>query len=180
MTPAEELEYAALFADAQRGDVDAYRRCLHALTRELRAYVRGRTGDVPWVEDVVQDTLMSLHAARHTYDPARPFGAWFYAIARNRVIDGMRRAQRRARLEVPTDVLPEAAAVPAPERDEQLRAALSHLPPRQRHVIERMKLHGDSVREVAGDLGMSESAVKVAAHRGYKALRRLLTGRDER
>jgi DNA-directed RNA polymerase specialized sigma24 family protein len=39
-----------------------------------------------------------------------------------------------------------------------------------------MKMRDESVREVAGRLGMSESAVKITAHRGYQALKRLLRG----
>ena len=61
---------------------------------------------------------------------------------------------------------------------EAIRAAVAALPPRQRHVIEGLKYRDESVRDVAERLGMSESAVKVTAHRGYKVLRRLLGGRD--
>jgi DNA-directed RNA polymerase specialized sigma24 family protein len=43
-------------------------------------------------------------------------------------------------------------------------------------VIEALKFQEQSVREVAGSLRMTESAVKVTAHRGYRALRRLLGG----
>ena len=46
-------------------------------------------------------------------------------------------------------------------------------------MIEALKFRDQSVREVAGSLGMTESAVKVTAHRGYRALKRLL-GRHDR
>lgn len=55
---------------------------------------------------------------------------------------------------------------------------MASLPGRQRAVIEGLKFHDQSVREVAGRLNMTESAVKVTAHRGYRALRRLLGGRQ--
>ena len=42
------------------------------------------------VEDVVQEALITVHKARHTYDPARPFGPWFYAIVHSRLIDVLR------------------------------------------------------------------------------------------
>jgi RNA polymerase sigma-70 factor (ECF subfamily) len=48
------------------------------------------------------------------------------------------------------------------------------LPARQRDVIVGLKFEDRSVREVAGRMGMSESAVKVTAHRGYRALKRVL------
>jgi RNA polymerase sigma-70 factor (ECF subfamily) len=53
---------------------------------------------------------------------------------------------------------------------------MARLPARQREVIEALKFQGQSVREVAGRLSMTESAVKVTAHRGYRALKRLLGG----
>lgn len=177
MTPGQELEYAALMRQAQRGDREAYERCLVELAAVLRAYVRASAGDVPWVDDVVQEILLSIHRARHTYDPSRSFAAWFYAIARNRLIDGIRQARRRGTREVAMERLPEPPATPANTVERgPLVAALAQLPPRQRHVITAMKVHGDSTRELAARIGMSESAVKVTAHRGYKTLRRLLTG----
>jgi RNA polymerase sigma-70 factor (ECF subfamily) len=47
------------------------------------------------------------------------------------------------------------------------------LPERQRRIIELLKIQELSVREVAAQTGMSESAVKVAAFRGYEAIRKI-------
>jgi len=55
-----------------------------------------------------------------------------------------------------------------------IHAAVAMLPARQREVVQSLKLQEESVREVAGRLRMSESAVKVTAHRGYRTLKRLL------
>ena len=95
------------------------------------------------------------------------------------MIDVIRRERRVESRQIATDVLPERASQEN-ARDaidvEAIHAALAALPPRQREVIARMKLGDESVREVAGRLGMSESAVKITAHRGYQALKRLLRG----
>lgn len=178
MTDAQELELARLFILGQQGDREAYERCLVGLSVELRGYVRARAGHVPWVDDVVQDTLLSVHNARHTFDAQRSFAAWFYAIARNRLIDEARRAKRHSGREIAIELLPEPAAVPSDESARgDLERALARLPIRQRQIITSMKLDGDSVRDVAARTGLSESAIKVAAHRGYRLLRRLLTAR---
>ena len=84
--------------------------------------------------------------------------------------------------EIPGDVLPDAPiAGGSTARDEidvdAIHAAVASLPPRQREVIEALKFGDQSVREVAGRLNMTESAVKVTAHRGYRVLKRLLGGR---
>ena len=164
---------------AQRGDQRAYASLLVLLTGVTRQFARSRLGAVVWIDDVVQETLLAIHRARQTYDPARPFAPWFYAIASSRMIDVIRRERRVASRQVATDVLPEPVAHGTDRDDidvDAVHAALASLPPRQREVIERLKFRDESVREVSSGLGMSESAVKVTAHRGYRALRRLLGG----
>ena len=44
----------------------------------------------------MQETLIAIHARRATYDPALPFTAWVYGIARYKLIDEYRREKRRA------------------------------------------------------------------------------------
>ena len=93
----------------------------------------------------------------------------------------LRRERRVTKREVVFDGLPEVAiASGAAARDDididAIHAAVATLPARQRDVIQGLKFQDQSVREVAGRLGMSESAVKVTAHRGYRALKRLLGG----
>ena len=182
MTSEQERQSAAWMRLAQGGDQAAYASLLAMLTSVTRRFARARVGDVGWVDDVVQETLLTIHGARHTYDPARPFAPWFYAIASSRMIDVLRR-ERRVRLrEIADDTLPEAPSQAANESDidvKAIHAALAALPARQRDVIEGMKFRDESVRDVAGRTKMSESAVKVTAHRGYRTLRRLLGGRHE-
>jgi RNA polymerase sigma-70 factor (ECF subfamily) len=167
---------------AQGGDQAAYASLLAMLTSVTRQFARARVGDVGWVDDVVQETLLTIHGARHTYDPSRPFAPWFYAIASNRMIDVLRR-ERRVRLrEIADDTVPEPPAEAVHESDidiKAIHAALASLPARQRDVIEGMKFRDESVRDIASRTKMTESAVKVTAHRGYRTLRRLLGGRRE-
>ncbi len=163
---------------AQRGDQEAYASLLVLATGAVKRMVRQKWGNVAWLDDAVQETLLSLHRARHTFDPARPFAPWLYAIAHNRMIDVARRERRIGDREQGTDVLPETATpagtAPTDIDIDRLRAALAALPHRQRDVIVGMKFGDESVRQVGARLGMSDSAVKVTAHRGYKLLRRLL------
>jgi RNA polymerase sigma-70 factor, ECF subfamily len=166
---------------AQAGDQMAYASLLALLTSATRQFARAKLGAVPWVDDVVQETLLAVHRARQTYDARRPFAPWFYAIASSRLIDAVRRERRVTSREIATDLLPDQPVTDAgADRDtidvEAIRAALGTLPERQRDVIEALKFKDQTVREVAGRLNMSESAVKVTAHRGYRVLKRLLRG----
>jgi RNA polymerase sigma-70 factor (ECF subfamily) len=181
VTAEQQQRSVDLMRLAQAGDQVAYASLLVLLTAVTRQFARSRLGAVPWIDDVVQETLLAVHRARHTYDPDRPFAPWFYAVASSRLIDVLRRERRVTAHEIPGDVLADVAIAgggsPRDEIDvEAIHAAVASLPARQRDVIEAMKFGDQSVREVAGRLNMTESAVKVTAHRGYRALKRLLGG----
>ena len=182
MTPEQELQSASLMRLAQAGDQQAYASLLVLLTSTTRQFARTRLGGVPLIDDVVQETLLTVHRALRTYDPARPFGPWFYAIASSRLIDVVRRERRIARREVPRESTFDVAVPTTGDEDidvEAIRAALGQLPDRQRDVIEGLKFRDESVRDIAGRMNMTMSAVKVSAHRGYRTLRKLLRGPRE-
>src|SRR6201982_3021633 len=81
------------------GDSAAYHRLLKAVTPVLRAAARrglSRAGQpVDQAEDIVQDILLAVHLKRHTWDTNAPFAPWLFAIARNKLIDSLRRRGRR-------------------------------------------------------------------------------------
>lgn len=185
MTPQQEQRATALMIDTQRGDAAAYAELLTLLAATSRQYARNRLGDVPWLDDVAQEVLVTVHKARSTYDARRPFAPWFYAILSHRMIDVLRKERRVGAREVGVDVLPEVVTQhgsrPGGLHDvdsDALRSALDALPARQREVVSALKLRDESVKEVSERLGMSVSSVKVTAHRGYRALRRLLGNRE--
>ena len=61
MTPELELHAGALMARAQGGDQPAYDELLRLAARDARGFVARRVGAVDWVEDVVQEALISVH-----------------------------------------------------------------------------------------------------------------------
>jgi RNA polymerase sigma-70 factor (ECF subfamily) len=99
------------------------------------------------------------------------------------MIDVLRRERRVRAREVASDELPEPQTIsPRDERDKvdfgRVKAAIEALPERQREIVSALKLRDESVKEVSTRMGMSPSAVKVTAHRAYRALRRALGGGD--
>ena len=154
------------------GDGAAYGQALAALASLLRPYfgqrLRGAAADV---EDLVQDTLLAIHAKRHTYRRTELLTPWVFAIARYKLFNHFRRA--RHRLTVPID---EAMGLSDPGNPEEgairhdLHRLLSLLPGRQRRLIEKVKLAGHSIEEAATEEGMSSGAAKVSLHRSMKAL----------
>ena len=167
---AAEAQYRDWMLAGLAGDAASYRRLLAALTAHLRAYYLRRVGAAT-AEDLVQETLIAIHSRRATYDPAQPFTAWVYGIARYKLIDEFRRARRR-----PSVSLDDAGDLFAADDSEALAARrdveklLARLPEAKRRLVRAVKLDGASIAEVAAQTGLSETAVKVGVHRAVKAL----------
>ncbi|MSO93427.1 MAG: RNA polymerase subunit sigma-24, partial [Rhodospirillales bacterium] len=102
MAHENDARWVELMAAAQNGDHRSYAQLLHEIVPVLVRVVRRQwpMGQATEVDDVVQETLKSLHSVRHTYDPARPFLPWLLAIARHRLADEIRRQKRTVLREV--------------------------------------------------------------------------------
>jgi len=172
-----DARWSSLMEAAQRGERDPYERLLTELVPFVRHVVRERVGDQAGVEDIVQEVLMSIHAHRHTYRPERPLRPWVRAISRNAAIDWGRRDTRQRRRSSDVDVdLVEGAVTPDTRQalSPPLRRAPETLPDAQREAVLLLKVEGLSVLEAAERLGVTSGAVKLRAHRGYRALRTVL------
>lgn len=174
----DAAEWSALMARAQEGDTVAYRRLLDGITPYLRAIASRAHRNPGEVEDTMQDILLTLHSIRHTYDASRPFKPWLAGIAQHRVVDRLRRQGRVSAREVTLEA--EHETFPAPESNLEtgaidgrlLQQALDALPEGQRRAITLLKLREMTLKEAAVASGMSVASLKVATHRGIKALRR--------
>jgi RNA polymerase sigma-70 factor (ECF subfamily) len=162
------------------GDAKAYHRLLQELAPVLRAlagrgFARHKLGGGD-VEDVVQETLLALHLKRHTWDGRRPFSPWVHAIARNKLIDNLRRRGRQAQLPI-DDIETLLAGNESPvELDSSIDAQhlIAGLKEREREIVVAISIDGESAREVAQRLGMTEGAVRVALHRALRSLAKTL------
>ncbi len=90
-----------LLADYLRGDEAAFELLVRRHVRELHQFAMRFTNDAPAADDVVQDTLMQLHASAEKFDPKRRFKPWLFTITANKARDYLRRRTRRR--EVPID-----------------------------------------------------------------------------
>ncbi|WP_233886349.1 sigma-70 family RNA polymerase sigma factor [Paraburkholderia flagellata] len=164
----------ALFIAGLDGDTISYRGFLTELTRHLRGYLRKRIPRMQDdVEDLIQEILLAVHNARHTYKSDQPLTSWIHAIARYKLVDFFRWRVRNDALNDPiedhTEILSVCEDEPADARRD-IGKLLAQLPIKQKMSIMYVKLQGLSVVEAARLTGLSESAVKVSVHRGLKAL----------
>ncbi len=159
-----------------QGDEQAFSELFRRHAGRLRGTLRRMVGSA--ADDVLQMTFLSIVRSRGRYERDAAFRPWLYTVAVNAARDHLRRHHR----EEPraSEDLPEPAADPAPLPDPGLsrtvEAALAQLPEAQREAIVLHRFEGFSFREIADLLGVTETAVKVRAHRGYERLRELLKG----
>lgn len=178
-----ERRRAQWMAQAQAGDRLAYERVLADSVGLIRTVARRQGVQGAWVDDVVQETLLSVHRARHTYDPSRSYNAWLAALASRRAIDALRQQGRRDLRELPElegmdypDGADDAGEqVDQDSRARKLRQAIAELPDGQRQAVEAA-LKEQSLAETSALTGRSPSALKVSLHRALKVLRKRLNG----
>jgi RNA polymerase sigma-70 factor (ECF subfamily) len=191
VTPEDEAAKGAqtpaglslLMARAQDGDRDAYRQLLDAAALWLRAYLARHWSGIPPTEreDVIQETLVTLHRSRATYDPSRPFEAWLAALARHRAADYVRTARRRRALLDGLAREGETFSTPPPNNSYEepmlamhLNANLAKLPVGQQHAVRLLRMEELSLKEASARSGLSVAALKVSLHRAIARLRQLM------
>lgn len=181
---SDEPELRALMLAGLQGDATAYKRVLQRLTPYLRAYFKGRLERFGRsgadAEDLVQETLISLHTRRHTYDRSQLLTPWVYAIARYRLVDFLRRTKTSAK-DLPIDEIEEVFAdedASTVESSLDLQKLVGRLTPKARRAIQLVKVEGLTAGEAATRCGMSETAMRVAVHRGMRALSALVRERE--
>ena len=158
------------------GDGAAYAEFLSQLSPILRRVI-GRKIPSSDVEDVLQEVLISIHKARHTYDGKRPLMPWVIAIAGFRVADYLRKSysgMRHQNLDIADYENVLEAVTETPGETESMDEILEGVGQRERAILSLMHVEGYTAKQVGKQLGMKESAVKVAAHRAIKKIRQRL------
>lgn len=170
MIPDDEARWSQLMVEACSGDKRCYERLLIELGTAIERYVRARFGGSSIVEDCVQECLLAVHQARHTYDSARPFRPWLFTIVRHRVIDVLRRRsshEAHSALETAT-----ADVDGSPMEQAIAQQAFTGLRADHKQVLVLTKIFGLTMMEAAAQLGISEGAMKVRVHRAVRAAKR--------
>jgi RNA polymerase sigma-70 factor (ECF subfamily) len=88
-------ELRALMAGYQRGELEAFDALYLALAPGLRRYLGALCRDAARVDDLLQETFLQIHRARHAYDPRLPAEPWLFSIARHVFLMERRSRSRR-------------------------------------------------------------------------------------
>jgi RNA polymerase sigma-70 factor (ECF subfamily) len=179
-----EQRWAEAMRAERHGEALAYEGMLEEVAMALRRSLAPRLVRVGLgaheAEDLVQEILIGLHGKRHTWDPARPFLPWLYAITRYKLIDFTRhrRHETRRRVDLSLEDWLEIVEPPFDQANRspwEVERHLAVLPVSQREIVRAIAVEGESVRNVARGLATSEGAVRMTLHR---AIRRLLSAAD--
>jgi RNA polymerase sigma-70 factor (ECF subfamily) len=176
----DDARRAAWMAAAQAGDRAAYEALLRDCVGVIASVARRQGVAADRIDDVVQDTLLTVHRARQTYDPTRSFTAWIAVIAERRAVDILRKTSRHASREVHAPLAYERHADESvasvrtalgSEATRRLGEAVAGLPARQREAVQHLVLQERSLAETAAATGRSTGSLKVNLHRALRSLR---------
>ena len=152
---------------ARAGDEDAWRELFEAHFPKLARFFRWRVSSDDIAEDLAAEVFADAYRGLGKFKwRNRPFEAWLFAIARNRLAMHYRKA--RDEVELTMDV--------ESRRDEylaiEIREVLEQLPPDYRQAIEYRYIVGLSGQEAAAAMGRSHGSFRVLLHRATKAFER--------
>jgi len=177
---------AAWMVAAQAGDRAAYETLLRDCIPSIKRVARGQGIRPDLIDDVVQETLLTVHRARQTYDPNRSFTAWLRTIAQRRAIDVLRRVGRTRTREVYAPLAYENHSDPSGATEEtafhidhtQVLSAVGKLSARQREAVEHLAFQSQSLAQAATITGRSTGSLRVDWHRALRTLYARLGGKD--
>ena len=177
MTAPERTDADLLKAHAE-GDPYAFDTLVRRHKDRLWAVALRTLRDPDEAADALQDALISAFRAAASFRAESAVTTWLHRIVVNACLDRVRRRQAR-----PTVALPETGPAEPAERRDRLSErdtaivvedALAQLPVDQRAAITLVDIHGYSVADTAGVLGIAEGTVKSRCARGRARLAVLL------
>jgi RNA polymerase sigma-70 factor (ECF subfamily) len=177
--PTRLSDLEALMSGYQQADEHAATALIERITPLLFRYFLAHYSNRIYADDLLQDTWMRVHKARHTYRKGEPVLPWILAIARHTRLDNYRRVRRIELRETQVDVLPETPQLnslqsSSDQNEFNMDTILAVLPASQREVLVMLKVSGMTIEEVARATSSTTGSVKQKAHRAYEKLRSVL------
>ncbi len=175
----QDEEWQNLAVLSQKGDKRAYSELLNALVPFIQGRLSGGLANIDWIEDITQEVLISVHKSLDTYSGDRPFKPWLNSIIQFRRTDFLRKHYKVKKVKEASieksDIFEEDVTFSTNAGElKDIENAMKSLPEKQQRIFKRMKIEGYTAQEVADEMDMSVSAVKVSAHRTTVKLKDML------
>ncbi len=174
-----DTSWEALAVLAQGGDKRAYSALLAQILPYIKMRLVSGLSNADWLDDIAQDVLVSVHKSLYSYGGDRPFKPWLNSIIQFRRTDFLRQHYKLRDTKLSSaenrDIFSENVTnQPDFIELKGIEDAIKDIPDVQRKIFTMMKVEGYSAKEVAQEMDMSESAVKVSAHRTANKLKDIL------
>ncbi|MGO1950837.1 MAG: RNA polymerase sigma factor ShbA [Mycobacteriaceae bacterium] len=190
MAASDDLDgsLSRLLPSALDGDSRAVQRIIDLIHPPVVRYCRSRVPSTryPTPEDLAQEISLAVARALPGYDDqGKPFMAFVYRIAANKIVDA-RRSQSRD-LSMPTEDVPDSEVMTdTPETVaievnacNEVAELLDTLSEKARHIVSLRVFGGYSAEETADIVGSTAGAVRVAQFRALAKMRETLEQRED-
>lgn len=175
----ELIRYSAV------GDATAFAALFRSYKDKLYGFLLRATGSPEMAEDIVQDIFLRLWKNREKLPEIGQFGAYIYQMARNQVINSLKRMAKETLILDELVKTREAVRMDAEDRlnvqevNKHLHSALEKLTPRQKLVYTLSRDKGLKHDEIARFLGISPSTVNNHLIEALRLIRQQLSARPE-
>jgi RNA polymerase sigma-70 factor (ECF subfamily) len=169
-------------------DGERFREVFSQYAPRIRGYFLRQGVGLASAEELVQEVMLTVWHRQGGFDPSKgSLATWIFTIARNRLIDNVRRQKRPepdpadpcwVEGQLDQAISPELAAV-RQGRVDSLKRALEKLPREQQSLVEALYFEGKSMSEVAESSGVPLGTVKTRMRRVLQMLREELPARGD-
>jgi RNA polymerase sigma-70 factor (ECF subfamily) len=184
LDPAPEQVEARLIARVAAHEADAFALLYRAYHPRLTRFLERMTRRSGLVEELVDDTMLTLWQSADRYNGLSKVSTWVFGIAYRKALNALRRLDEP--LEDASGDEPAERREAGPEAQcgrhellRQLELALAELSPAQRAVVDLTYFHGIGYREIAAIVGCPVDTVKTRMFHARRRLRARLAGRLE-
>ena len=178
-------ESALLFAAVKKGNLGAFEKLVRLHQAGVRAFLAARLARRDEAEDLAQDVFLTAYRKRDEFDPALPLGPWLRGIARNLLLNHLRkfRPQPIGGLDALQGLLDKRLAEQLTGEREPatlaaLRECLSELDGPALGLVVSHYLEGETLREIQSRTGRGYSALTMQLHRTRAVLARCIEGKQ--
>jgi RNA polymerase sigma-70 factor (ECF subfamily) len=177
-SPGDDDELTTLVTRVRGGNTAAFDELAGRVRDRVRQWARRLVADDDEAEDVAQLVLVRMHERLDEFEGRSRFGSWLYRITRNVALE-RRRIDARRDVLLAREIAIQAEPSPVTEAEvgdgARLRRLVASqfaaLPPRQREVFELVELRGIAANDVAEQLGIDASTVRVLLLRARRTIR---------
>lgn len=178
-SPLQNDLESALIARVASGDQSAMRALYEAHSEAVWRFVRSRLSDEFEANDIVHETMITVWRTAARYEGRASVRSWMLSIARNKVVDHLRK-HGRLDLRDADDTVPDEApiaevVVAAAQDANRLRACITKLGERQRAAIHLSYFEELTYAEIAEIEHVPEGTIKSRIFHAKQLLMRCLS-----